>query len=256
MKFLRYFLAFILVSLFLAVAIISVKLDAILHDAINTHGSKLLGTDVRIKKINLDLFNGDLKIMGLAVRNPSGFSKKNALYIPTLIVKTNPKNIFNKPVILDKIIIQSPVVNFELRDSSNNISILKKRLNKTHSVNESKKEPQDAPVDRKKEPAIQVKSISIKNIKLNADLKVINEELDLGTIELQGFEDGKYLPYEELIKQALEDVLQKIKSDAKLNVKIGDTQINILDKPQDIAKEVSGELQTYFKKTIKKILPN
>ena len=61
MKFLRYFLAFILVSLFFLVAIISVKLDAILHDAINTHGSKLLGTDVRIKKINLDLFNGDLK---------------------------------------------------------------------------------------------------------------------------------------------------------------------------------------------------
>ena len=98
--------------------------------------------------------------------------------------------------------------------------------------------------------------ISIKNIKLNADLKIIKEEIDLGTIELQGFDDGKYIPYEELIKQALEEVLQKIKSDPAITINLGDSPINILNKPEDVAKEVSGELQTYFKKTIKKILPN
>lgn len=256
MKSLRYFLGFVLVISFLVIVSISVKLDAILHYTINKHGSQLLGADVRIKNINLDLFNGDLKIIGLSVGNPYGFTKKNALYIPTLIVKTNPRNIFQKPIVLDKIVIQSPIINFELRDSSSNISILKKKLNKTHKDTEYKKLSQENVTNKEKKSAIEVKKISIKNIKLNADLKIIKEEIDLGSIELNGLDDGKYIPYEELIKQALEEVLQKIKSDPTITVKVGDSRVNLLNKPEDVAKEVSGELQTYFKKTIKKILPN
>ena len=120
------------------------------------------------------------------------------------------------------------------------------------SVSQSRYNPET----KDKKTAIEVKKISIKNIKLNADLKIIKEEIDLGTIELQGLDDGKYIPYEELIKQALEEVLQKIKSDSSITMKLGDSRINILNKPEDVAKGVSGELQTYFKKTIKKILPN
>jgi len=233
--------------------IVFVKIDALLHHAINTHGSELLGVEVRIKKINLDIMKGNLQIMGLAVKNPAGFSAGDALYIPKIIVKSKLPNLFRKPAVIDRVSAQSPEINFELKNGANNITALKKAVVNNAAKMDSKASKKQGSVDEGSK--FMIRNIDIKDIRLNADLKLINENLELGDISLKGVENDKPVPYQELVQQLLNQLLSRISKKTQLNVNIGGMKINIMQSPKEIKKEIHNELKHYLKGTLDKILP-
>ena len=50
------------------------NLDALVKEAIETHGSQATQTAVRVDKVKIDLSNGAGAITGLTIANPGGFA--------------------------------------------------------------------------------------------------------------------------------------------------------------------------------------
>ncbi len=105
------------------------NLDGIVKDAIQTYGSEATKTQVSVSKVNLELESGKASISGLNVGNPKGFTDPNLFELGNITVKIDTSSINSNPIIIDKIMIQSPSVVYEInKDGLSNVDALKKNL--------------------------------------------------------------------------------------------------------------------------------
>jgi len=105
------------------------NLDSIVQQAIETHGSQAVKTDVKVAKVHLELENGTASIGGLTIANPAGFKDANIFELGNISIKVDTSSLSENPIIIDEIIINSPVVAYEINKSgTSNADILKKNL--------------------------------------------------------------------------------------------------------------------------------
>lgn len=102
------------------------SLDGIVKDQIEAIGSELTGVRVRVGGVGIDLREGAGQIMGLRIGNPEGYAAPDAFDMSLLRLNIDLKSLGEKPLVLDELIIDSPVVNMEInqRGGSNLKEIL------------------------------------------------------------------------------------------------------------------------------------
>lgn len=252
MKILRYSIAVLFFLLLLVSGLVLVKIDTIIHQAINTYGSQLLGVNVNIKKVNVDFMNSNITIYDLSVKNPVGFSNRDALYIPKINIKSKISNLTQHPIIIEDIIANSPTVNFELTAKDNNISALKRHLMAKKSSSPSHHKASSSS-ETNPYPFV-FQHILISDIKLNAELQITQKTVDLGDISILGTKHNKPIPYEDIVQQVLDQLTTRILKNQHFNVNIAGVNINLLKSPKEIKEEVHNELQHYLKNTLNKLI--
>jgi len=115
------------------------SLDGIVKGAIETYGSEATKTAVRVGDVNITLEAGEGKVTGLRVGNPEGFADKNIFELGMISTRIDTATVTQNPVIIDEIIIRSPVVYYEINKSGvSNVDMLKKNLGQTGGGNASK----------------------------------------------------------------------------------------------------------------------
>ena len=148
------------------------NLDKIIKGALEGVGSELLGTPVTVESVELDLKNGAGQITGFSVANPPGFSAQRAFQMDTIRLGINLASLGSQPVIIDELIITSPIVELEaLQDGSSNLQTLLNNIDKNSSkADEKAAETQpDAKGTEKGEPAkLSFKKLSITGVTVNA----------------------------------------------------------------------------------------
>ena len=119
----------LLVLLIVAVTYVWTNLDSIVKDTIQTYGSQATKTAVRVDTVKLELTDGKAQIKGLTVANPPGFTDPNIFSLGEISTKIDINTINQNPIIIDEILINAPVVVYEINKAGvANADVLKKNV--------------------------------------------------------------------------------------------------------------------------------
>jgi hypothetical protein len=107
-------LGIIVVVLAVAVYFLLSNLDRIVAAAIGKYGSEATGTSVKVSSVRIKLREGEGSISNLIVANPGGFSTPNAVSLGNISMAVDTGSLTADPVIIDKIVVSSPRVTYEI----------------------------------------------------------------------------------------------------------------------------------------------
>jgi len=103
------------------------NLDALVEQAIETHGSEALGVAVGVDGVAIDLMEGRASIYGLSVANPPGYEAPHAFTLGEITVAIDLASLEEQdPIVLDEITIGNPAVFYEMnRAGKANVDVLR-----------------------------------------------------------------------------------------------------------------------------------
>lgn len=104
--------------------------------AIQTVGSRLLLTQVEVGSVNIRLLQGKVIINNLKVYNPEGFDGPLAIEIANTEINASFGSLRANPMKIDSILVESPMLNFEVGFNGNNIYTLQKNASFSAKSNE------------------------------------------------------------------------------------------------------------------------
>jgi hypothetical protein len=128
----RFFMRFLVVVLIAGLGASCTRLNTRVENGIESGGSKYTGVPVGVGQVDLKILRGSGQITGLTVANPDGYVAENAFRMDLMRLDIGVLSLLMwfRPVILDELIIDAPVVNLELneqggsnlRDISDNVA--------------------------------------------------------------------------------------------------------------------------------------
>ena len=137
-----------LIVIVIAVLVVGLsKLGPIIKTAVNTYGPKMTKTEVRVDDVGISLFAGQAKLKDFYLGNPKGFNSPQAMSVKAIYVDVDEKSITGNPIIIDRIEVVAPEINYEkVRKTDNFKTILnnvKKSARKSTSSTSTVKSSKD-----------------------------------------------------------------------------------------------------------------
>lgn len=90
---------------------------------LNNLGTSIVGADVKVEDVQLRPFRGKVYIKNLVVGAPEGF-KTDIFHLTTLDVDYDFWSLFSDTIVINEIIIEDPIVSYELKGLNSNIGKL------------------------------------------------------------------------------------------------------------------------------------
>jgi hypothetical protein len=107
------------------------SLDARVARAIEEHGTRILGTRVRVESVDIDLSAGKGRIRGVRVANPEGYSAGDAIALAAIELSIDVRSVGEQPFRVVRVHVGDSAVNFELRDDGgSNIEYITRRISR------------------------------------------------------------------------------------------------------------------------------
>ncbi len=198
------------------VTFISIKGEALIHQAAEKHGSKFLGATVGLDGVDLSPFSGQAALSGLSIGQPADFGDSNSFAVDGFAIELAPMSLLSDHIEISTILIDKPVMNLVLHGKDSNFGALMANL--------------PAPADDEDEAG---KKVSIQDLYLNGmTLMIESDQLGshkatLADIHIQniGVDKNGVAP-EEALRITMDALKPQI---AKVLVKLG-IQSNLEDK--------------------------
>ena len=145
------------------------NLGPIIKRAVNSYGPQITKTELHVADVNVSLFSGEAKIKKFFLGNPAGFKTPSAMKVGSVLVKVNEKSLTGNPIIVDRIEVISPEINYEEKGAADNFRTILNNITKTSNTEkQSKQESKKAGPGKK----IIIKDFVVKNGKVNLALSV------------------------------------------------------------------------------------
>jgi hypothetical protein len=123
--------AVVAAAILVAVIILVGNVDKLVKGALESVGSELLGTRVRVAAVDIDLRSGSGRISGFTVANPDGYSSAKAFRMDTIRLDLKLSSLGRQPMIVEDLQIRDPVVRLEAReDGGTNLQTLLDNIRK------------------------------------------------------------------------------------------------------------------------------
>jgi hypothetical protein len=134
----------------------------------------LLGTQVTVAAVELDLKAGAGQISGFSVANPAGYSPGNAFQMDIIRLDLKLSSLNRQPLVINELHIQNPVVRLEAReDGSSNLKTLLDNIEKNSAKADKKAAENQLELEHvpKGEPArISFEKLVITGVKVHASI--------------------------------------------------------------------------------------
>jgi len=131
MKMLKIILVAAVVIVVAAGVFLFSSLDGLVEAGIEKAGTEVTQTRVEVGGVKLTLSSGAGTITNLEVDSPAGFSRKQIFTLGEITVVVDPKTVTDNVVVIDKVIIKSPQIFYEINDKGDsNLDILKRNAQK------------------------------------------------------------------------------------------------------------------------------
>jgi hypothetical protein len=114
----------LIVVIGVAIVYLYASLDRIIQIAIETIGSDLMRTEVRLGEVEISLTSGNGALRGFRVTNPRGFSAEDAFRFDEVNVTVDISTIRSDPVVIKEINIEAPRVIYEFAGGTSNLDTL------------------------------------------------------------------------------------------------------------------------------------
>jgi hypothetical protein len=121
--------AFVLLVLgIVAVVVVSMRMDDMVKQGIETVGSRVTGTDVTVDEVSLSPLTGAGRITGLVVGSPEGFAAERAFGLEQLSVKVDPKTVMGDVIRVEEIVVDGADVTWEVSRKGVNLMAIHKHI--------------------------------------------------------------------------------------------------------------------------------
>lgn len=104
------------------------SLDDLVKIAIETVGSEVTGTPVKVEAVEISLSEGRGTVKGLSVGNPPGFATPTAFQLSEITLALDLGSITNDPVVVKEIVVTAPKVTYEMGANGSNIDVLQRAI--------------------------------------------------------------------------------------------------------------------------------
>jgi hypothetical protein len=107
---------------------LSTQLNAIVADLIESQGSAVTGSSVRVSGVAINLRDADASISGLAVANPDGFGGGSAIDLGNFSVRIDPASVTSDTIVLQEVTVSDAHMNLLQRGTGSNLQTLLKNM--------------------------------------------------------------------------------------------------------------------------------
>ena len=166
---------------------LSLFLNKAVKSGVETIGPKITKTSITVDAVDISIISGSGEIKGLVLGNPQGYKTDYAMKLGRVRIALDPQSIWSDRVIINEIVVDSPVITYETALTENNISKIMKNIESSTARGSSKRK---APAGGKREgKKMQINDLRINNGKINLSSKVMQGKaitLPLQDIHLTG----------------------------------------------------------------------
>jgi len=161
-----------------AIFILNNPLGRLVKIAIEEFGSDLIKAEVQVSSVNISTSDGRGRLNGFTLGNPKGFKTGHALKADTIEIIIEPVTIAKDVVVLHKVLIDSPHINYEKGNNGNNFDVIQRNVENYLGTSKVDKEG--------KGKKIIIDSFIIRNAKVN-----YNDTIDLALPDIEMRNIGK-----------------------------------------------------------------
>jgi len=188
-------------------------LNQLIKEQIEAQGRALTEQSVSVANVDMKLLKGTGSIKGLVLNNPTSFSSSPAFSLDEITLDINITSLTSEPIILDKLIINSPKVLVEFNEKGrSNIQEILAAINKNFSPSS------DSVPSNESERRIMVKKFILAGVALDLDLTKLGNTTHTKTLPdmtLTNIGGKTGLPANELGGELLKKALSSIWKSAK-----------------------------------------
>lgn len=236
MKFIKYTLLVLLLLIIVAAAGTWFYLDTIVKKAVNKYGSQIVGTEVSLESFKLNPFNGELKIGGLNIGNPNGYSAPALLKLGGITVKIDPKSVLSDTIVVENISIDNPSVTYEMPDfSTSNVMQVQQNVAKNTAAEDKKEAEEEKKADEGSSKNVVIRKVLVEGGLLSAITPLQNNktslDINLPALELADLGGANQ-------KMTLRDSITEIFNKILFNAT--STVTKVLGSAKDMAKKAAG----------------
>ncbi|MBQ9236284.1 MAG: AsmA family protein [Alphaproteobacteria bacterium] len=236
MKFIKYTLLTLLLLVIIAAAAVWFYLDSIVKTAVNKYGSQIVGTNVSLESFRLNPFNGELKLGGINIGNPNGYSAPSLLKLGGISVKVDMKSLLSDTIVVEDIRIDNPSITYEMPDfSTSNVMQIQQNVAKNTVSEDQKEVAEENKAEAESAKNVIIRKVLVEGGLLNAITPLQNNDtalnIDLPAVELAnlGGENQKLT-----IRDSVTEIFNKILFNATSAV------TKVLGSAKDMAKKAAG----------------
>ncbi|MDJ0929150.1 MAG: hypothetical protein QNJ73_16045 [Gammaproteobacteria bacterium] len=240
LKVFGWLIAIVLVVGGLAVWFLASNLDNIAKRAIETVGSDTLGTPVRVSSVAISLADASATVGGLTIANPRGFYAENAFTLDSIEIAIDVDSVGSPEIVLSKIIVNQPNLNFEQQGGTSNLQALLDNLQRGTGQSSARAETEANEMKLViKELRVNDTQASVVHDRLPAPL-----DLELGDIVLRNIgREGAGVTATAAARQIMEPLLERAMQEgqAKAKEQVEALVRKELDKQKDQALDAIRE---------------
>ena len=194
---------FLLVVVIVVGLIAVVKLDSLIKTSVETIGPQVTGVAVTLEKVSLSLLKGELKLKGLVVGNPEGFSTPSAMSLGSFEARLNVKSLLSDKIIVEQVLIKAPEITYEGSLKGSNLSKLMEQIGGDEEPPAEEKKPEEKPQPKEQAEGgkkVIINDLLIEDARVNLSISGLGGHaapLPLPAIHLQDIgkeKDGASIP--------------------------------------------------------------
>ena len=156
----------------LALAFVSLSLNALVKGGIETMGSRILGVPVTLEDVNVTLLSGSSMhagLTGLVVNNPEGYETSSAVSLPEIQIKVDWNSLLTDTVTVEEVLIVKPAVTFEWSLRGSNLATIHENVKRNTGSGSDDDQEKDAEPEERQEfdKSVHVKKVTVKDAIIN-----------------------------------------------------------------------------------------
>jgi hypothetical protein len=233
------------------------KIDAYVKTAIEKYGSESLGTKVSVGEVNISLLQTTATITNLEIANPPGFDDPIAFKAGLIEITLNSKESKLDSVVIDRILLNSPMVFYIKTKQTDNLSRLQDQATRSTKDSQSSDKPGGSKDKGREQPRILIKKFDIERANLSyRDTRIVSTtvNLKLDDIHIVDIDTGKNgAGTQEAVSKIVNAIVPAVKQAAIKSVAAyldvaTDTLRNVSESAQQLGKEAVTNIKKFFQK--------
>ena len=233
------------------------KIDAYVKTAIEKYGSESLGTKVSVGEVNISLRQTTATITNLEIANPPGFDDPIAFKAGLIEITLNSKESKLDSVVIDRILLNSPMVFYIKTKQTDNLSSLQDQAARSSNNSQSADKTGGSKDKGREQPRILIKKFDIERANLSyRDTRIVSTtvNLKLDDIHIVDIDTGKNgAGTQEAVSKIVNAIVPVVKQAAIKSVTAyldvaTDTLRNVSDSAQQLGKEAVTNIKKFFQK--------
>lgn len=238
-----------------AIVYVSLNINSIIKQGIETAGPKVTKTEVRLGSSNVSIFSGEGTLSNLFIGNPKGFTSPSVFELGSISMAIDTDSIAADVIRVKNIAIKAPRITLEVKEKTTNVKELMKNV-RSFSAGEGKASAQK---DGGKEVKMIINELLITEGAVKILVPQIKQEAksDLPDIRLKDIGKDKngvtvgevsLIVMEELekaISQSSANPLDEMRS--KFGAELGGKEAELTDKIKKKAGDLGDTVKGWFK---------